>query len=86
MTYKVNDDDDIDEKDNVCALFDVCGGCVSGGRMMQSPLHIPTPLPHNQPQHINEPDKGSDQMKKAQKKLTLSKIDFLSSVIIIGLD
>ena len=31
MTYKVNDDDDIDEKDNVCALFDVCGGCVSGG-------------------------------------------------------
>jgi len=29
---------------------------------------------------------GSDQMKKAQKKLTLSKIDFLSSVIIIGLD
>ena len=29
---------------------------------------------------------GSDQMKKTQKKLTLSKIDFLSSVIIIGLD
>ena len=29
---------------------------------------------------------GSDQMKKAQKKFTLSKIDFLSSVIIIGLD
>ena len=29
---------------------------------------------------------GSDQMKKAQKKVTLSKIDFLSSVIIIGLD
>ena len=29
---------------------------------------------------------GSDQMKKAQKKLTFSKIDFLSSVIIIGLD
>ena len=29
---------------------------------------------------------GSDQMKKTQKKLTLTKIDFLSSVIIIGLD
>ena len=65
MTYKVNDDDDIDEKDNVCALFDVCGGCVSGGRMMQSPLHIPTPLPHNQPQHINEP--GKDKYKYKQK-------------------
>ena len=29
---------------------------------------------------------GSDQMKKAHKKLALSKIDFLSSGIIIGLD
>ena len=29
---------------------------------------------------------GSDQMKTGPKKLTLSKIDFLSSVIIIGLD
>ena len=29
---------------------------------------------------------GSDQMKKAQKKLTISKIDLLSSVIIIGLN
>ena len=29
---------------------------------------------------------GSDQMKKAQEKLTLFKIDFLSSVITIGLD
>ena len=65
MTYKVNDDDGIDEKDNVYALFDVCGGCVSVGRMMQSPLHIPTPLPHNQPQHINEP--GKDKYKYKQK-------------------
>ena len=29
---------------------------------------------------------GSHQMKKKTHKLTLSKIDFLSSVIIIGLD
>ena len=66
MTYKVNDDDDIDEKDNVCALFDVCGGCVRGADDAESTsLHIPTPLPHNQPQHINEP--GKDKYKYKQK-------------------
>ena len=51
MTYKVNDDDDIDEKDNVCALFDVCGGCVSGGDDAESTSHTHSSPTQSAPAH-----------------------------------
>ena len=51
---KVNDDDDdddIDTLDNVCALFDVCGGCVSGADDAESTSHTHSSPTQSAPAH-----------------------------------